>query len=137
MAVSHGRRRGPSTDEWRMLPPAELTRISAGAIDLEFRISDRGEHQGEYEENWVAYRRKFQNAVPRIQQLDIHSSKSTKVIIRREGLKNAYLLHEEIGRGEYGRSSRLLTFPREIYLLQKNLLQKDQIGTTKLNQKLA
>jgi hypothetical protein len=89
-------------NERRMLPPAEVTRISAGAVDLEFSIPDRGEGQGEYEENWVAYRRKFQNAVPGIQQLDIQSSKSTKLILRREGLKDAYLLHEEIGRGEYG-----------------------------------
>jgi serine/threonine protein kinase len=84
----------------------------------------RGEHQGEYEENWVAYRRKFQNAVPGIQQLDIHSSKSTKVIIRREGLKNAYLLHEEIGRGEYGKVHKATDFSTGDLFIAKEFVAK-------------
>jgi hypothetical protein len=89
-------------NERRMHPPAEVTKISVGAVDLELRVPNRGNYQGEYDKNWIAYRRKFQDAIPGIQQLNIQPSKSTKVIIRRKGLKNIYLLHQEIGRGEYG-----------------------------------
>jgi hypothetical protein len=128
---------GPSMDERRMLPPAEVTRISAGAVDLEFRIPDRGEHQGEYEENWVAYRRKFQNAVPGIQQLDIHSSKVRRSSYAGKGSRMPIFYTRRSVEVNMERSTRLPTFPQEIYLLQKNLLQKDQIGTTKPNKKLA
>ncbi|MCJ1460214.1 hypothetical protein MMC28_010593 [Mycoblastus sanguinarius] len=61
-----------------MLHPAEQTRVQVGTLVFEICFPARGKHQRQHDRNWDIYRRSHQ------------------------GRRNAYLLHGDIGTGQFG-----------------------------------
>ena len=85
-----------------MLHPAEQTKVYVGALEFELSFPDRGKHQREYERNWEIFRGNHRKAVPMINGLDIQSKEITPYMVRREGRRAVYFLHENIGKGQFG-----------------------------------
>ncbi len=86
-----------------MLHPAEQTKVHVGKLVFEISFPARGEHQHRYNQNWEIFRAKYRMGVPNIDSLDIQPTlEITPFVQRRVGRRNAYLLHDEIGRGEFG-----------------------------------
>lgn len=86
-----------------MLHPAEQTKVGVGILVFEISFPARGEHQHRYNQNWEIFRAKYGTGVPNIDSLDIQPTlEITPFVQRRVGRRNAYLLHDEIGRGEFG-----------------------------------
>ena len=86
-----------------MLHPAEQTKVRVGTLEFEISFPTRGKSQRLYDRNWDIYRRKHGDDVPNIDTLAIQPTlKITRFVQRREGRRNAYLLHDEIGTGQYG-----------------------------------
>ncbi len=86
-----------------MLHPAEQTKIHVGDLVFEVSFPERGMYQRQYEMNWEAFRRECGDDVPKIEGLDIQPTrKITQLFVRRESRHNAYFLHDEIGKGQFG-----------------------------------
>ena len=85
-----------------MLHPAEQTKVRVGTLEFEISFPTRGKSQRLYDRNWDIYRKKHGDDVPNIDTLAIQPTlKITRFVQRREGHRNAYLLHDEIGTGQY------------------------------------
>ena len=86
-----------------MLHPAEQTKVSVGTLVFEICFPARGKHQCRYERNWEVYRARHLDDIPKVDSLDIKPSlEPTRFVQRREGRRNAYYLHDEIGTGQFG-----------------------------------
>lgn len=86
-----------------MLHPAEQTKIRVGTLVFEISFPTRGQYQHHYKRNWEVYRRRYGDDVPNMNSLDIQStSEITPFVQHRQGRRNAYLLHGEIGTGQFG-----------------------------------
>ena len=86
-----------------MLHPAEQTKVRVGTLEFEISFPIRGKYQRRYDRNWDIYRRRHGDDVPKIDSLAIQPTlEITRFVQRREGRRNAYLLHDEIGTGQFG-----------------------------------
>ena len=86
-----------------MLHPAEQTKVLVGTLVFEFCFPARGKHQRQYDRNWEAFRAKYGKAIPMIGRLGIQSTlEITPFVQRRKGRRSTYLLHGEIGTGQFG-----------------------------------
>ncbi len=86
-----------------MLHPAEQTKVRVGTLVFEISFPDRGKYQRRYDRNWDIYRRRHGDDVPKIDSLAIQPTlEITRFVQRREGRRNTYLLHDEIGTGQFG-----------------------------------
>ncbi|CAD6592077.1 MAG: hypothetical protein ASARMPRED_005971 [Alectoria sarmentosa] len=86
-----------------MLHPAEQTKVWVDTLIFEVSFPTRGQYQRHYERNWEVYRRKHGDDVPNMNSLDIQSTlEITPFVQHRQGRRNAYLLHGEIGTGQFG-----------------------------------
>ena len=88
----------------RMLHPAEQTRVSVGSLKFDFSFPVRGQHHGQlYQRNWEEFRAKCVRAVPGVGGLNIKSPlEVTRFKVLRTSRHHTYLLHDVIGRGEFG-----------------------------------
>ncbi len=86
-----------------MLHPLEQTKVHVGNLIFEISFPARGKHQRQYDRNWDTFCAKHGRAVPNLDRLRIQSSlEITPFVQRRKGHLSTYLLHGEIGKGEYG-----------------------------------
>ena len=86
-----------------MLHPLEQTKVHVGNLIFEISFPARGKHQRQYDRNWDTFRAKNGKSVPNLDRLRIESSlEITPFVQRRKGRLSTYLLHGEIGKGEYG-----------------------------------
>ena len=101
-SVKHGFQ-SLKSNNMHMLHPAEQTKVRVGTLEFEISFPTRGKSQRRYDRNWDLYRRKHGDDVPEIDSLAIQPTlEITRFVQRREGRRNAYLLHDEIGTGQYG-----------------------------------
>jgi hypothetical protein len=87
----------------RSLNAAKVIRVAVA--DLKFLLYyptldgiERYQHQA----NWQAFLQKCKTAIPQLGQLTLSSTASTRPPSHRTGLRNGYMMFEEIGRGEFG-----------------------------------
>ena len=86
-----------------MLHPAEQTKVHVGILVFEISFPIRGKYQGRYDRNWDLYRRRHGDNVPEIDSLAIKPElEVTRFVQYRQGRRSAYLLLDEIGKGEFG-----------------------------------
>ena len=90
-------------NDMHILHPLERTKVGVGTLDFEISFPARGEHQHRYDRNWETFRAKYGMGVPDMKSLKIQPTlKITPFVQRRVGRRNTYLLHDEIGKGEFG-----------------------------------
>ena len=90
-------------NDMHMLHPLEQTKVTVGRLVFEISFPAHGKHQRQYDRNWETFRAKYGKAVPNMKSLNIQpTSEITPFVQRRVGRRNAYLLHDEIGKGEFG-----------------------------------
>ena len=86
-----------------ILHPAEQTKVRVGTLEFEISFPTRGKYQRHYDRNWDIYRRRHGDDVPDIKPLAIQPTlEITPFVQHRQGRRNAYLLHDEIGTGQFG-----------------------------------
>ena len=86
-----------------MLHSLEQIKVGVGTLEFEISFPARGEHQHRYDRNWETFRAKYGMGVPNMMSLNIQPTlEITLFVQRRVGYRNTYLLHDEIGKGEFG-----------------------------------